>query len=245
MDRDLEELSAAEIAYVESRALIDANIPFEHVTGRNLRAGLADRYPVIYLLDADYSFYLPLGTLTATSAPSTGSLTRSRPINDAFNALVLTAGLPLFVEDFSATTDVFNRALPILGLVFVANLLPGLRLFGKAASIQFQLWSFHFLGVVLLWFATTRFDTHEGDGPEFFLLLVCARFDLKVVKTWVVRAPLPVEGLGVVDHLWPLDDLAFCRLGRALLLAVLLGRFLEGLQEIALRLGFEPLVAFC
>lgn len=32
-----------------SRALIDANIPFEHVTGRNLRAGLADRYPVIYL----------------------------------------------------------------------------------------------------------------------------------------------------------------------------------------------------
>jgi beta-galactosidase len=32
-----------------SRALIDANIPFEHVTARNLRAGLASRYPVIYL----------------------------------------------------------------------------------------------------------------------------------------------------------------------------------------------------
>lgn len=41
----------------------------------------------------------------------------------------------------------------ILGLVFLANLLPGLRLFGKAASIQFQLWSFHFLGVVLLFVA--------------------------------------------------------------------------------------------
>ncbi len=33
------------------------------------------------------------------------------------------AGLPLFVEDFSASTDVFNRAAPLLGLVFVGELL--------------------------------------------------------------------------------------------------------------------------
>jgi hypothetical protein len=33
------------------------------------------------------------------------------------------AGLPLFVEGFSATTDVFNRAAPLLGLVFLAELL--------------------------------------------------------------------------------------------------------------------------
>ncbi|MEO6003919.1 MAG: beta-galactosidase trimerization domain-containing protein [Opitutus sp.] len=32
-----------------SRALIDANIPWEHVTARNLRAGLADRYRAILL----------------------------------------------------------------------------------------------------------------------------------------------------------------------------------------------------
>lgn len=32
-----------------SRALIDANVPFEYVTARNLRAGLARRYPIIYL----------------------------------------------------------------------------------------------------------------------------------------------------------------------------------------------------
>lgn len=32
-----------------SRALCNANVPWEHVTGRNLRAGLAQRYPVIYL----------------------------------------------------------------------------------------------------------------------------------------------------------------------------------------------------
>ena len=33
------------------------------------------------------------------------------------------AGLPLFVEGFSASTDVFNRATPLLGLVFLAELL--------------------------------------------------------------------------------------------------------------------------
>ena len=33
------------------------------------------------------------------------------------------AGLPLFVEGFSASTDVFNRATPLLGLVFVGELL--------------------------------------------------------------------------------------------------------------------------
>ena len=33
------------------------------------------------------------------------------------------AGLPLFVEGFSASTDVFNRATPLLGLVFLVELL--------------------------------------------------------------------------------------------------------------------------
>jgi hypothetical protein len=33
------------------------------------------------------------------------------------------AGLPLFVEGFSASTDVFNRAAPLLGLVFIVELL--------------------------------------------------------------------------------------------------------------------------
>lgn len=32
-----------------ARALIDANVPWEHVTARNLRAGLADRYRAIYM----------------------------------------------------------------------------------------------------------------------------------------------------------------------------------------------------
>ena len=59
-------------------------------------------------LEADYALYLPLGTLTATSAPSTGSLTRSRPINDAFNA---SAGASLQRQFGSLTTRLTGRAL--------------------------------------------------------------------------------------------------------------------------------------
>ena len=33
------------------------------------------------------------------------------------------AGLPMFVEGFSASTDVFNRAIPLLGFIFLAELL--------------------------------------------------------------------------------------------------------------------------
>ena len=33
------------------------------------------------------------------------------------------AGLPLFIEDYSATTDVFNRVVPLLGLVFLGEML--------------------------------------------------------------------------------------------------------------------------
>jgi NADH-quinone oxidoreductase subunit N len=36
-------------------------------------------------------------------------------------------------------------------------------------------------GVVLLWFATTRHDTRQGDGPEFFLLLLCATLGMALM----------------------------------------------------------------
>jgi hypothetical protein len=38
------------------------------------------------------------------------------------------AGLPLFIEDYTAAGDVFNRAIPVLGLVFVAELLGAIDL---------------------------------------------------------------------------------------------------------------------
>ena len=38
------------------------------------------------------------------------------------------AGLPLFIADRSAATDVFNRAVPLLGLVFLGEMLGALNL---------------------------------------------------------------------------------------------------------------------
>ncbi|HEY0472829.1 MAG TPA: hypothetical protein VGD34_14220 [Kribbella sp.] len=43
------------------------------------------------------------------------------------------AGLPLFIEDFSATHDIFTRATPLLGLVFIAEML-------GATSLNWPLW---------------------------------------------------------------------------------------------------------
>ena len=37
------------------------------------------------------------------------------------------AGLPLFIEDYSATTDVYNRVVPLLGLVFIGEMLGALN----------------------------------------------------------------------------------------------------------------------
>jgi hypothetical protein len=49
-------------------------------------------------------------------APSSGEVA-------AYERQFRRAGLPLFVEGFSASTDVFNRAAPLLGLVFIGELL--------------------------------------------------------------------------------------------------------------------------
>ena len=38
------------------------------------------------------------------------------------------SGLPLFDEDFSASTNVFNRAAPLLALVFLGEMLGAIRL---------------------------------------------------------------------------------------------------------------------
>lgn len=46
-------------------------------------------------------------------------MTSSRPASAAFRR----AGLPLFVEGFTASKDVFNRAAPLLGVVFAGELL--------------------------------------------------------------------------------------------------------------------------
>ena len=41
------------------------------------------------------------------------------------------AGLPLLAEDYSATEDVFNRAIPLLAVVFVLEILGAITWTGR------------------------------------------------------------------------------------------------------------------
>jgi hypothetical protein len=46
----------------------------------------------------------------------------------AYEERFRSAGLPMFIEDFRASTDVFNRVVPLLGLVFLGETLNALNL---------------------------------------------------------------------------------------------------------------------
>jgi hypothetical protein len=51
--------------------------------------------------------------------------------------------------------------------VFVLNLLPGLELLGKRLATLFQLWSFHFLAVVVLFALLFRVAFRSARAPTF------------------------------------------------------------------------------
>jgi hypothetical protein len=53
-----------------------------------------------------------------------------------------------------------------LGLVFALNLLAGLELLGKRLSTTFQLWSFHFLAVVVLFALLSRVAFRETSAKD-------------------------------------------------------------------------------
>jgi hypothetical protein len=54
-----------------------------------------------------------------------------------------------------------------LYVVFALNLLAGLEILGKRLSTLFQLWSFHFLAVALLFALIARAAFRESRGVTF------------------------------------------------------------------------------
>jgi hypothetical protein len=52
----------------------------------------------------------------------------------AYERRLRRAGLPLLIEDYSAREDVFNRAIPFLALMFLAEL-------GSASNLEWSLWA--------------------------------------------------------------------------------------------------------
>jgi hypothetical protein len=62
--------------------------------------------------------------------PDLGAVTRrARGLNEVadFERRFRRAGLPLFIENYTATGDVFTRAVPILGFVFIAEMLGAIQ----------------------------------------------------------------------------------------------------------------------
>lgn len=69
------------------------------------------------------------------------------------------AGLPLFIEGYSASTDVFNRVVPLLGLVFLGEMLGALNLdWSPAANVAAALG-----GLAILVVAVALINTRNGD----------------------------------------------------------------------------------
>lgn len=83
------------------------------------------------------------------------------------------------------------------------------------------------IGVVLLWFATTRHQTPQGEGPEFFLLLVCATLGMSLMGSAanllmlfiaVELASLPsyvLAGFGKTDRIGAEASLKYVLFGAA------------------------------
>jgi hypothetical protein len=72
------------------------------------------------------------------------------------------AGLPLFIEDYSATTDVYNRVVPLLGLVFIGEMLGALNFeWSPAANLAAALG-----GLAILLVAVALINRRNGD-PSF------------------------------------------------------------------------------
>jgi hypothetical protein len=70
------------------------------------------------------------------------------------------AGLPLLIEDYSAREDVFNRAIPFLALVFLAEL-------GSASNLEWSLWAnvaAVLVGLVVLLAPIAALNVHRGGA---------------------------------------------------------------------------------
>ena len=72
----------------------------------------------------------PTGSLHALTAAPSARAARIPRVDDiaAYEQRFRKAGLPLFIEDYTAAEEVFNRAIPLLALVFVAELLGAIDL---------------------------------------------------------------------------------------------------------------------
>lgn len=97
-----------------SRALMNANVPWEYVTQRNLRDGLAARYPVIYM-PASISIATDLLEILRDYVRQGGRLVLDMPgaYYDEYSRVFKTGKGTLFEQIFGVTLDEFSYSNPI------------------------------------------------------------------------------------------------------------------------------------
>ena len=104
---------------------------------------------------------------------------------EAFERKFRRAGLPLFIEDFSAATDVFNRALPLLILVFLGEVLGAVQLdWSLLANVASVIG-----GLVILLLAIGAINRLQGRG---FTVLIADVGRPELTVFVIVPALLPL-----------------------------------------------------
>lgn len=109
-------------------------------------------------------------------------------------AIVAVLLTPFFTSSRSnyacATVALAGVVLAFVSLLFgsAADTAAGEHFRGMLVSDQFAyFWKFLLLifvaGVIIMWFATTSFAMHEGDGPEFFALLLGATLGMSLMAS--------------------------------------------------------------
>jgi len=154
---------------------------------------------------------------------------------EAFERKFRRAGLPLFIEDFSAATDVFNRALPVLILVFLAEVLGAVQLdwsfLANVASVVG--------GLVILLLAIGAINRLQGRG---FTVLIADVGRPELAVFVIVPALLPL----IFGGQW--ESALVTALGNGALLLLIYAVIAYGLFSIlrwvAARLAQQILVSF-
>jgi NADH-quinone oxidoreductase subunit N len=88
------------------------------------------------------------------------------------------------------TVAFFGLLVALLSLLFVGagpdvvgEHFRGLLVFDRVAFLWKVILLLFVLGVVVMWFSTTIFTMHEGDGPEFFTLLLGATLGMSLMAS--------------------------------------------------------------
>ena len=122
------------------------------------------------------------------------------------------AGLPLFIEDFRASTNVFNRAAPVLAIVFIAQML-------YAANLDWSPWAnlAAIIGGLAILVVAVGAANRMRERPFFSIPRTVGKVELALFVLVPAVLPLIFGGQEGVASLVVLGNLIFLALIYAVL----------------------------